>query len=115
MILVVVTRGSGFTCGLCHTLDGERLHRLHKQDAHAVEHQRTDNKNENEQSDVACESCGIYAGAGEIGKADVVEHLGRIGMTEDEQRENSGERDKQTKEIADDRSQGGDGEHEVLL
>ena len=32
-------------------------------------------------------------------------------MAEDEQRENSGERDKQTKEIADDRSQGGDGEH----
>ena len=32
-------------------------------------------------------------------------------MAEDEQRENSGERDKQAEEVADDRCQGGDGEH----
>ena len=42
-------------CGFCHTLDGECLHRLHEQDAYAVEHQRADDKNENEQPDVACE------------------------------------------------------------
>lgn len=42
-------------CGFCHTLDGECLHRLHEQDTYAVEHQRADDKNENEQPDVACE------------------------------------------------------------
>ena len=35
-------------CGFRHTLDGERLHRLHEQDAYAVEHQRADDEDEDD-------------------------------------------------------------------
>ena len=58
-------------CGFRHTLDGERLHRLHEQNAHAVEHQRADDEDEDDDEEgfdfgdedttiyeVECPSCG---------------------------------------------------------
>ena len=108
------TRNSDSGVSLDVVLDapgGQITGRLHEQYAAAVEDQRADDVHPEEEGQIRCKSCAVDAGDGQVGKAHIVQHLGGVGVQDDEDEEHHAQRQQQAQHPAQNRRQRTDGQH----
>ena len=90
---------------------GQITGRLHEQYAAAIEGQRADDVHPEEERQIRCKSCAVDAGDGQVGKAHIVQHLGGVGVQDDEDEEHHAQRQRQAQHPAQNRRQRTDGQH----
>ena len=100
----------GLALGALHALHSQSFGGLHQQHAHAVEEHRTHDEGDEELGQVGGQSGGVDAGHSQVGKAHVVQHLGCVGVQDDEDEQHHGQRDEEAEEITQNRGQGCDGQ-----
>ena len=105
-------RGIAFAGGACfYGFGGQGFRGLHQEDADPVEDEGADDVHEEEPGQVGRKGLRVDAGHREVGKADVVEHLGSIGMQDDEDEQHHRQRQQQARQAAQHRGQGCNGQH----